>query len=107
MNDELEAKFEEEMWRLYREPAKRFGYNATYFREMLQARGAIDTARHLAGSPEHHEGLTKLYELGALHLSVEALVLRDPWNREFEPEVLNTARKKPRDLRYEEPGLEI
>lgn len=101
---DLVARFEAEMWRLYREPAKRFGYKAHYFREMLEARGAIETARILAGSPGHHEGLTRLYELKALDLSVEALVLRPPWNTLFHPSVLKVARKKLKDLGYEEPA---
>jgi len=94
------------MWRLFEEPARRFGYKATYFHEMLEEHGALETARRLAGSPKHHEGLTKLYDLKALHLSVEALVLRPPYDTLFEPSLLKAARKKLRDLGYEESRAE-
>ena len=102
MEDKVLAGFTEEMWRLYREPLKRFGYNANYFREMLEERGPVSTAQHLAGSPGHHEGLTKLYELGALDLSVEALIQRQPWRELFDERTLAVARKKLLDLNYSE-----
>src|SRR5688500_9495336 len=102
MEDKVLAGFTEEMWWLYRESLKRFGYNASYFREMLEERGPISTARHLAGSPGHHEGLTKLYELGALDLSVEALIQRRPWRELFDERTLAAARKKLLDLNYSE-----
>ncbi len=102
MSGDLLQHFGEEMWRLYREPAKRLGYNATYFRELLEDRGPVETAVFLAGAPGHHEGLTTLYELGALNLSVEALILRDPWCHYFEPKTLAAARKKLAALGYSE-----
>ncbi|MFH1742875.1 MAG: hypothetical protein ABIH23_28050 [bacterium] len=104
MDRKLVAQFEREMWRLYEEPKKRCGYNATYFRRMLEEDGALETARRLAGDPKHHEGLTRLWEYQALDLSVEALVLRDPWNQLFTPDVLAIARKKLCDLKYSEPA---
>jgi hypothetical protein len=97
--------FEQEMWRLYEEPKKRCGYNATYFVKMIQEHGALEAAHRLAGNPKYSEGLTRLWECKALDLSVEALVLQDPWNKLFSPDVLSIARKKLRDLRYSEPGL--
>ena len=105
MDQKLVAGFEREMWRVYEEPKKRYGYNATRFLKMLLEHDPLETARRLAGDPKHHEGLTRLYEWKALDLSVEALVLRDPWNKLFTPDVLATARKKLCDLGYSEPRL--
>lgn len=103
MAEGLAADFENEMWRLYEEPKRRFGYNATYFLRMLDEGDPLETARRLALEPRHSEGLTFLWEKHALDLSVEALVLRDPWNTLFAPEVLEAARKKLRALGYVVP----
>ena len=105
MTQDILHGFERELRRLYEEPKRRFGYNATYFLQMLGEDDPVGTARRLVLDPKHSEGLTKLWELHALELSVEALVLRDPWNQLFGQEVHDTARKKLRALQYSEPGL--
>jgi hypothetical protein len=101
-DDELRDSFEAEMWRLVDEPLKRFGYNAGYYRRMLRDHGALETARRLAGDPRYHDGLTRLWQENALDLSVEAVVLRSPWNRLFSAEVLAAARAKLDALGYSE-----
>ena len=106
MDERLLADFELEMMRLYEEAKRRCGYNATYFLEMVTTT-AFDTARQLAGDPRHHEGLTRLWEENALDLSVEALVLRQPWRQLFEQQVLEQAAKKLRALDYWEPGFDV
>jgi len=103
--EDLYSEFEREMWRLYEEPKAKYGYNAFFYRRMLEQHGALETARRLAGNPKHHEGLTRLYELKALALSVEALVLREPWRQFFDEDVRSAARAKLRALGYDEPGL--
>jgi hypothetical protein len=105
MSQDIAAAFEREMWRLYEEPKRRFGYNATYFLRMLEEGQPVDTARTLVLDPRHSDGLTYLWEKRALDLSVEALVLRDPWCSLFTPDVLDAARKKLRGLGYSEAGL--
>jgi hypothetical protein len=94
MDRDLQSEFEREMWRLYEEPKSKYGYIASYFREMLQEHGALETARRLAGDTKHHEGLTRLWELKALGVSVEALVLREPRRQLFDAGVLRAARAK-------------
>jgi hypothetical protein len=92
--EDLYSEFEREMWRLYEEPKAKYGYNATFYRRMLEQHGALATARRLAGDPKHHQGLTRLWELKALDLSVEALILREPWRQLFDAEVQSAARAK-------------
>jgi hypothetical protein len=101
-DNELHDKFEAEMWRLVDEPLKRFGYNAGFYRRMLREHGALETARRLAGDPRYHDGLTRLWQERALDLSVEAVVLRSPWNQLFSAEVLAAARAKLDALGYSE-----
>lgn len=105
MTQDVLLQFERELRRLYEEPKRRFGYSATYFLQMLAEGRPVETARRLVLDPKYSEGLTKLWELGALELSVEALVLREPWNHLFDQEVLDAARKKLHALHYSEPGL--
>ena len=103
---EIERRFEDEMMRLYEEPKRRFGYNATYFLQMIQEHGALEAARRLAREPRHHEGLTRLWQHNALELSVEATVRRAPWRQLFDDEILRAAKRKLEDLHYAGPELE-
>src|SRR5262245_15470129 len=105
MADAMISGFETEMHRIYDEAKRRYGYNATYFLRMLQEHGVLQTAERLVLDPRHSDGLTFLWEKKALALSVEALVLRDPWRQLFASEIHEAARKKLRDLQYSEPGL--
>jgi hypothetical protein len=50
--------------------------------------------------PKFHEGFIKLWELGRLDLTVEAIILRNPFNPLFSREVLNTARVRLEQLGY-------
>lgn len=108
MERDFLSKFEQEMRRLYEEPKAKYGYDATYFRQMLHEHGAFEAAVRLASDPRHHDGLTRLWQLGALDLSVEALVCRKPWRQHFDAEVLSTAKKKLDALghKYSEQELE-
>jgi hypothetical protein len=63
------------MLRLY-EDAKDAGYNATYFLRMVSEHGGLETARRLLAAPSPAEGFSRLYEIGRVDLSVEALVLK-------------------------------
>jgi hypothetical protein len=60
--NELEAKWEREMYELY-EDARRLGYRATYFLQMAQDMGGLAAARRLLDNDEFHEGFTRLWEL--------------------------------------------
>ena len=102
--NELEGRFEKEMMHLYEEPKRLYHYNATYLLKMIHEHGHLNAAKILVKNPAHSEGLTKLWELGELGLSVEALSLRDPWNQLFSDDELEAAAKKLKDLDYSEPG---
>lgn len=47
------------------------------------------------------EGFTALWERGRLDLTVEAVVLTDPWRTLFSDSELETARKRLQDLGYQ------
>ena len=100
--DELERDFDRAMRSIYDE-AVPLGYRPTYFLRMLQQRGGVQTARDLLAVPGVSDGFTKLFELGRLDLSVEALVLKPRFGELFTDQELGVARKRLSDLRFEIP----
>ncbi len=94
MSENIESAFREEMLDLYgRTRSECPSYNPTRFKQMVDKDGGVETARRLLHSPKYPEGLTKLWELGSLDLSVEDLVLKDPCNNLFTEQELRTARE--------------
>ena len=93
MTVNLEGGFHQEMLRIYEE-AKRFDYQANYFLGMVVEQGGLTAARGLLRGNQVSDGFTRLWEEGRLDLSVEALVLRDPWNALFTGEELSEARRR-------------
>ena len=67
---------------------------------MVNAHGGLAAAKMLLAAKHHPEGLTRLWEEGRLDISMEALVLRDPWRHLFSEEELSIARKRLTDLGY-------
>ncbi|MDE2125270.1 MAG: hypothetical protein KGJ62_01625 [Armatimonadetes bacterium] len=80
---------------------KQYGYNATYFRQMVAEHGGVEAARLLLRSKDAQAGLTTLWELGRLDMSMEQLVLRAKYRSLFTEEERAIARKRLRDLGYE------
>ena len=85
MTTDLEARFHREMLRLYEE-ATSFGYYATRYRQMVIRRGGLAAAKRLLSYES--VGFGRLWEEDRLDLSVEALVLREPWRELFTQEEL-------------------
>ena len=56
--------FEEGMRNIYRESTK-FGYYPNRFLQMIEERGALETARHLLHSPHLSDGFITLWERNA------------------------------------------
>ncbi len=81
--------------------AGEIGYRATVFIGMVQDRGGLATAKALINASTPSDGYTRLFELGRLDLSVEAVVMDNPsWHHLFLPEELARARKRLRDYGY-------
>lgn|GEM_PF-2048336 len=73
---------------------RRIGYNPAYFVEMLHRHGGIETARRLITTRAASDGFTKLWELGRLDLSVEAVALRPELAPLFTRDELDAARRR-------------
>lgn len=74
----LENEFHREMEGIYHVAAS-LGYRPTYFLQMVQQHGGVSAVKQLLNAPEAQSGLTKLWELGRLDISMEALVVQERW----------------------------
>lgn len=87
----LEQDFHSEMVTIYTRAKKECDYNATRFLQMLSEHGGLETAKRLIGADNVSDGYTALWEFKRLDLTVEALILRQPWNGLFSAEELEIA----------------
>lgn len=95
----LESKFEEQMHGIYAS-ARQIDYNPARFLQMLNERGGLATARALINADQISEGFTILWQKKRLDLTIEALVLREPWRELFTPNELAVAESRLRDVGY-------
>jgi hypothetical protein len=97
----LLERFDAAMFGVYRDAKAQAKYNATLFLKMLSDHGGYDTALRLVRMETPSVGYTALYERGYLNLTVEALVLRDPWRQLFTKDDLRNAAERLRQYRYD------
>jgi hypothetical protein len=95
--------FNTALFDLYQRTKDETWYNPTIFFRMLCDRGGLQTAKDLLATPKPSEGYTKLWELGRLDLTVEALVINPRWQNLFTPDELATARKRLNQYGYTIP----
>ncbi len=99
--EKLERAFHEAMLGVYHSAFNECGYRAARFFQMVNERGGLQSAKDLLHSSGYSEGLTTLWEHKRLDISMEALVLRDPWSQLFTEEELATARRRLDELEYD------
>ncbi|MCY4264056.1 MAG: hypothetical protein OXE78_04285 [Gammaproteobacteria bacterium] len=103
MPNSLEVQFDEAMWDIYRRARDEAGYTATIFRDMVGRQGGLQTARTLINSKVPSDGYTRLWELGRLDLTVEAIVLQSSnFHSLFTEQELEICEKRLRDYGYED-----
>ena len=90
MTEDLERDFQHEMLAIY-EQAKSFGYHPTYFLQMVQNQGGVLAAKNLLRKGIS-DGLSRLAREGRLDISMESLVLTEPWDQLFTEEEKKAAR---------------
>lgn len=101
----LEDEFHREMETIYH-VAARLGYRPTYFLQMVQLHGGAAAAKRLLSTSEAQSGLMKLWELGRLDISMEALVVQERWKPLFSDAERQTARERLNAFGYD-PSAEI
>ena len=94
MTSDLELQFHERMRQVYDQAKEECGYTATRFMQMVNEQGGLSTAKRLINSTNYSEGLTRLWELKRLDISMEATVLQQPWRELFTEDELKKAGEK-------------
>lgn len=95
-----EQNFQNEMLNTYKE-AKKLGYKPTRFLQMIDEYGAVETAKRLLASEDNlSDGVTKLWELGRLDLSMESIVIKPEYKELFTEQEIKIAEKRLKDLGY-------
>jgi hypothetical protein len=100
----LENELTEELRGTY-EAARRRGYVATYFLQMLEEHCGVETAKRLLAKPEPQTGLFELWNLGLLHESMEAVVLQNKFKDLFTGDELAEAHRRLDELGYFGKGI--
>jgi len=88
---QLKRDFDDEMLKIYTRARDECGYHATRFRQMLVEHRGVETARRLL--PTMSDGYAELWRRKRLDLTVEALILREPWRALFSPMEQEVARR--------------
>ena len=104
--DALESQFTQELLNLYEETAKlKPSYKPVAFQRMVHQHGGKETADRLLGAPAASAGFSELYLRGpeCLKLSLEYIVLMNPWRELFTPEQLDVARTRLEEVGCERP----
>jgi transcriptional regulator with XRE-family HTH domain len=84
--------------------ARKRGYVATYFLQMLEEHGGVETAKRLLSNSEAQTGLFELWERGLLKESMEAVVLQDKFKVLFTAAELAVAHQRLEELGYFKKG---
>jgi len=95
----LEEQFHHAMIGVY-ENAVDHGYIPTRFKEMIDEYGGLVAAQRLLAEPVIQSGLMRLWELGCLKQSMEALVLQPRFHKLFTDEERAEASRRLVELGY-------
>ncbi len=93
MTQALEEQFHAAMLSIY-EQAAELGYRPSYFLRMVHSMSGVDTARTLLDRDAPTDGFTRLWELGKLDLSIEAIALSPQYETLFTTGHLHRAEKR-------------
>lgn len=90
----LEAQFTSAMEDIYHRAAAECHYPANRYRQMVQRRGGVETAKELLRRSGVSRGFERLRECGRLDLTVEAHVIRPEFASLFSDEERAVARAR-------------
>jgi hypothetical protein len=90
---DLESQFHHAMIGVY-ENAKDYDYFATYFKQMVDQYGGLGAAKRLLARQEVQAGLMRLWEIGQLNRSMEALVIQERFRSLFTQSEIDEAHRR-------------
>lgn len=96
MKAALESEFHEEMLSMYHKAGYATGYWANRFLQKVKRQGGFLAAREMLKPQKKgvSPGLQRLAREKRVDLSMEALILKDPWKELFTDEEIREARKR-------------
>ena len=97
---DIEATFHQAMLDIYSKALRELRYNATYFAQMVEQRGGVETARLLLSTENVQYGFDKLWESNRLDLTVEFHVLQPCFKQLFDENTQKEAVRRLKDLDY-------
>lgn len=106
MNEELERELKTDLLEACRICQEELNYNPIRFLQMLHEKGPVETAIQLVSSSVPSEGFTRMWEKRALHLTVEAHVIKPKYTPLFTPEIIDKAQNRLHQYGYEESPKE-
>lgn len=96
----MERQFHSAMISIYQRALVECNYKATLFLRMVSEYGGLGAAKRLLHAPSIQYGFEKLWELGRLDLTMESLILKEPWGQIFTEEELTIAKERLKALDY-------
>ncbi len=100
---DLEQQFHEAMIQLYKDALRECKLNGIYFLQLVTNKGGLATAQYLITTDKPSDGFTRLWELGRLDLTVEALALNPIYRDLFTEDELIQAKERLQQYGYEVP----
>jgi hypothetical protein len=92
--------FDQRVWEAIHTMKNTYNYTPTVLIGMINTSNAVDAVKQLVNSVNPPKGYTHLWELHALHLSMEAIIQEDDWKGLFTEEERKKARKRLSDYGY-------
>lgn len=80
--------------------AEKLKYRPTQFKKMLDAYGGFETVNRVLASGKPSDGFTRLWELGHLELTCEAIIVETKWRAYFDEDLVARAEKLLSEMRY-------
>jgi 5-methylcytosine-specific restriction protein A len=104
-----ENQFNEKVFEIYELAKKLCNYNATRFLQKIRRDGGINAAKAWL-NPKYKnqpptDGFIKLMQNGRLDISLEALVLRNPWHIFFTSDELDNAKTRLQNYGYKDVDI--
>jgi len=80
--------------------AEKLKYRPNAFKKMLNAYGGFDTVNRILASGKPSDGFERLWELGRLELTCEAVIVETKWRRYFDASLVASAEKLLQGVNY-------
>lgn len=94
--------FDRAMMDIYHRAKAETGYTPSLFLKLLADKGGVATAKQLINAASPSTGYTKLWELGRLDLTVEAMIVDNAqWHELFSDDELFRAKSRLKSYGYE------